>query len=122
MTLSHSVLRSITWWMICSLLVASLHLSPAGAAEPERLSIQTLLSPQVISYQQHLVTLEGVTSAFQLIPPIIGSYSPRSKPCLLYVRASFALEDETGLLSIVSWGAATQLRLRHYRRTVVENE
>lgn len=91
--------------MTYSILVAFLPLSPTAAAEPERVSIQTLLSPQAISYQQHLVTLEGVTSALHIAPPIIGSYSPRSKPCLLYGRASFALEDETGLLSIVVLGS-----------------
>lgn len=87
------------------LLGASLLLSLAAAAEPERVSIQTLLSPQAISYQQHLVTLEGVTSALHIAPPIVGSYSPRSRRCLLYGRASFSLEDETGLLSIVVLGS-----------------
>ncbi|MDR4463127.1 MAG: OB-fold nucleic acid binding domain-containing protein [Nitrospira sp.] len=87
--------------MTYSILVTFLPLSPAAAAEPERVSIQTLLSPQAISYQQHLVTLEGVTNAVPIAPPIIGSYSPRSKPCLLFGRASFVLEDETGLLPIV---------------------
>ncbi len=91
--------------MTCALLVVSLLLSPADAAEPEQLLIQTLLSPQVTSYQQHLVTLEGVTSALQIIPPIIGSYSPRSKPCLLYGRASFVLDDETGSLPVVVLGS-----------------
>ncbi|MBX3335282.1 MAG: OB-fold nucleic acid binding domain-containing protein, partial [Nitrospira sp.] len=91
--------------MTYSILVAFLPLSPAAAAEPERVSIQTLLSPQAISYQQHPVTLEGVTSAVQIAPPIIGSYSPRSKPCLLYGRASFSLEDETGLLPVVVLGS-----------------
>ena len=86
--------------MTCGLFVVFLLFSPANAAEPEQLLIQTLLSPQVTSYQQHLVTLEGVTSALQIIPPIIGSYSPRSKPCLLYGRASFVLDDETGSLLV----------------------
>jgi hypothetical protein len=91
----------LTWWIARSLLVPALLLNPADAAEPERVSIQTLLSPQATSYQQHLVTLEGVTSALQIIQPIVGSYSLRSKPCLLYGRASFVLEDETGSLPVV---------------------
>lgn len=49
--------------------------------------------------------LEGVTSGLQIIPPIIGSYSPRSKPCLLYGRASLVLEDETGSLPVVVLGS-----------------
>lgn len=105
MTLSHTVVRSISRRITCSILVTCLLLSPADAAEPEQVSIQTLLSPQAISYQQHLVTLEGLTSALHIAPPIIGSYSPRSKPCLLYGRASFALEDETGSLPIVVSGS-----------------
>lgn len=105
MALSQAFARSNFWWTTCSLLVAVLYLSPAKAAEPERVSIQTLLSPQASSYQQHLVTLEGVTSAFQIIPPSIGSYSLSSRPCLLYGRASFVLEDETGSLSVVVLGS-----------------
>jgi hypothetical protein len=91
--------------MTSSLLAGALLLSPAKAAEPERVSIQTLLSPQVTSYQQHLVTLEGMTSALQIFPPIVGSYSPRSKSCLLHGRAAFVLEDETGSLPIVVLGS-----------------
>ncbi len=95
----------LTWWIARSLLVPALLLNPANAAEPGGVSIQTLLSPQATSYQQHLVTLEGVTSALQIIPPIVGSYSSRSKPCLLYGRASFVLEDETGSLPVVVMGS-----------------
>ena len=40
-----------------------------------------------------------------IIPPIVGSYSPRSKPCLLYGRASFVLEDETGSLLVLVLGS-----------------
>jgi len=95
----------LTWWIAHSLFVPVLLLNLADAAEPERVSIQTLLSPQATSYQQHLVTLEGVMSTLQIIPPIVGSYSPRSKPCLLYGRASFVLEDETGSLPVVVLGS-----------------
>lgn len=91
--------------MTSSLLIVALLFLPADAAEPEQVSIQTLLSPQATSYQQHLVTLEGVTSALQVIPPIVGSYSLRSKPCLLYGRASFVLEDDTGSLPVVVLGS-----------------
>ena len=104
MALSQAAVR-LTWWIARSLLVPALLLNPANAAEPERVSIQTLLSPQATSYQQHLVTLEGVTSALHIIPPIVGSYSPRSKPCLLYGRASFVLEDETGSLLVLVLGS-----------------
>ncbi len=93
--------------MTCGLLVVSLLLSPADAAEPEQLLIQTLLSPQVTSYHQHLVTLEGVMRTLEILPPIVGSYSPRSKPCLLYGRASFVLEDETGSLPVVVLGSCS---------------
>jgi hypothetical protein len=91
--------------MTYSLLTASLCLSPASAAEPERVLVQTLLSPQATSYQQHLVTLKGMTSALQIVPPSVGSYSLGHKPCLLYGRASFVLEDETGSLPIVVLGS-----------------
>jgi len=104
MALSQAAVR-LTWWIARSFLVPTLLLNPANAAEPERVSIQTLLSPQATSYQQHLVTLEGVTSALHIIQPILGSYSPRSKPCLLYGRASFVLEDETGSLLVLVLGS-----------------
>jgi hypothetical protein len=84
--------------MTCSLLVASL-LSPVNAAEPEQVSIQTLLSPQATSHQQHLVTLKDVTSALQIVPPFFDS-PYRGKLCLLYGRASFVLEDETDSLPV----------------------
>ena len=90
--------------MPCSLLVVAPLFHPADAGEPERVSIQILSSPQATSYQQHLVTLEGVTSGLHIAPPTVGSYSPRSRGCLLYRQASFVLEDETGLLPVVVLG------------------
>lgn len=97
---SHTVAGLISWWLTYSLIVASLLLSPADAAEPERVSIQKLLSPQATSYQQHLVTLEGVTSESQVLPPAAG------KACrVLYGRASFILEDETGSLTVEVLGS-----------------
>lgn len=102
---SHTVAGSISWWITCSLIVASLLLSPADAAEPERVSIQILLSPQITSYQQRLVTLEGVTSALQTLPPALST----GKTCrLLYGRASFILEDETGSLTVEVLGNCDQ--------------
>lgn len=105
MALSHAVVGSISWWTTCSILAASSLLSPADAAEPEWISIQTLLSPQATSYQLRLVTVEGVVQNLQIIPPFVGSYSPSRKPCLLYGQASFVLEDETGSLAVVVLGS-----------------
>ena len=95
---SHAVARSISWWLTYSLIVAALLLSPAHAAEPERVSIQKLLSPQATSYQQQLVTLEGVVSALQPEPPVPGR-------CLLYGRALFMLDDETGSITVEVLGS-----------------
>ena len=93
---SRAVTGSISWWVAYSLLVVSLFFSPADAIEPERVSIQKLLSSQATSYQQRLVTLEGVTSQLQLLPPASGV-----KKCpILYGRATFMLEDETDSLPI----------------------
>jgi hypothetical protein len=51
------------------------------------------LSPQATSYQQHPVTIEGVVRALQAEPPFPGR-------CLLYGRAAFLLEGETGSLPV----------------------
>lgn len=100
--MSQSVIRTIVTWSLLGL-GASLLLSLAHAAEPEQVPIQKLLSPQVTSYQQHLVTLEGVTSQLQVLPPSIGA-----KNCsAIYGRASFVLEDETGSMPIDVLGACT---------------
>jgi len=89
------VIRSIARGMTWSLLSVSLFLSPAGAAEPEQVSIHMLLSPQGISYQQHLVTIEGVINVLQILPPtVVGR-----KCHVLYGQATFVLEDETGSLT-----------------------
>lgn len=93
---SQAVVRLISRWTTRSRLVASLFLRPADAAEPEQVSIQMLLSPQTTSYQQHLLTLEGVTSQLQVLPPAIGT---RKCP-VIYGRATFVLEDETGSMLI----------------------
>ena len=92
-------------WMTYSFIILCLLLSPANAIEPERVSIQKLLSPQITSYQQRLVTLEGVTSALQVLPPALST----GKTCrVLYGRASFILEDETGSLTIEVLGNCDQ--------------
>ena len=96
MAASQAIAGLIFRLMTCSLIVASLFLNPANAAEPEQVSIQTLLSPQATSYQEHLVTLEGVTSALQILPPTVGG----RKCHTLYGQATFVLEDETGSLMI----------------------
>jgi len=95
---SHTVAGSISWRLTYSLIVVSLLLSPADAAEPERVSIQKLLSPQASSYQQYLVTIEGVVHAFKAEPPFPGR-------CLLYGRATFVLESETGSLPVEILGS-----------------
>lgn len=106
---SQAVAESISWWMTYNLIVASLLLSPADAAEPEQISIQKLLSPQATSYQQHLVTLEGVTSELQVLPPAVGA----GKTCrVLYGRASFLLEDETGSLTVEVLGSCKRNAVR----------
>ncbi len=97
------VVRLILWWMTIGFLTTSLFLNPAGAIEPERVSIQTLFSLQATSYQQRLVTLEGVTSTLQIVPPFY--FSSHRTRCLLYGRASFVLEDETGSLPVVVLGS-----------------
>lgn len=90
--------RLISCWMTSSLLTASLFFCPADAAEPERVAIQMLLSPQATSYQQRLVMLEGVVHALQTEPPFPGR-------CLLHGRATFVLEDETGSLPVEILGS-----------------
>lgn len=99
---SHAVAGLISWCLTYSLIVVSLLLSPADAIEPERVSIQKLLSPQITSYQQRLVTIEGVTSELQALLPAIST----GKTCrVLYGRASFILEDETGSLTVEILGS-----------------
>ena len=97
------VIRSIARWMTWSLLSVSLFLSPVGAAEPEQVSIHMLLSPQGISYQQHLVTIKGVINALQILPPTVGG----RKCHVLYGQATFVLEDETGSLTVEVLGGCT---------------
>lgn len=93
-----AVVRLTSCWTTCSLLTASLFLSSADAAGPERVAIQMLLSPQATFYQQRLVMLEGVVNALQTEPPFPSR-------CLLYGRATFMLEDETSSLPVEILGS-----------------
>lgn len=70
--------------------------SAVSGGDPEHVSIQTLFSLRALSYQQHAVTVEGVTSELQVLPPSRGG-----KHCpALYGRAVFMLEDETGIIPV----------------------
>lgn len=90
-------------WSISRLLTLSvlLGVSSVSAGDPEQVSIQTLFSPQVLSYQQHAVTVEGVIQDLQVLSPF-DRMNGRSAPakCLLYGRAAFLLEDETGIIPV----------------------
>lgn len=88
---------SIRRWLTLSFLLS---VSSVSAGDPERVSIQTLLSPQATTYQRRAVTLEGVTSELQVLPPSRGG-----KDCpVLYGRAVFMLEDETGIMPVEVFG------------------
>lgn len=78
-------------------LVAALVLTASSVAssEPERISIQRLLSPQGISYESHLVTLQGRASGIHITPPFSFQKCP-----VLYGRAAFTLQDDTGALTV----------------------
>ena len=97
---------AIYHWMMRSLLIGGILFTPtlADAGEPESVSIQTLLSPQAASYQRHMVTVQGVASNVEILPET--SPSTRRKPCLLvYGRATFTLNDETGSLPVEVLGS-----------------
>ncbi len=87
---------SVQPWSISRLLTLSvlLGVSSVSAGDPERVSIQTLFSPRVLSYQQHAVTVEGVIQDLQMRSPF------ENAKCLLYGRATFLLEDETGIIPV----------------------
>lgn len=78
-----------TWW------------TSGYAGDPEQVSIQTVFA-QAPSYESHLVTLRGVVSDLQVMPPIpaLGLKCP-----LLYGRATFTLDDGTGSLPVGVLGA-----------------
>ena len=83
-----------------------LGVSSVSAGDPERVSIQTLFSPQALSYQQHAVTVEGVIQDLQMFSPFDRT-NGRSTPakCLLYGRAAFLLDDETGIIPVEVLGS-----------------
>ena len=70
---------SVQPWSISRLLTLSflLGVSSVSAGDPERVPIQTLFSPRVLSYQQHAVTVEGVIQDLQMRSPF------ESAQCLL---------------------------------------
>lgn len=68
------------------------------AGTPEQVSIHTL-STQGPSFQLHTVTLQGVISDIQFLPP-----SPGGKCRLVYGRATFVLDDGTGSLPVEMLG------------------
>jgi len=80
--------------------------STVTGGDPEHVSIQTLFSPRVLSYQQHAVTVEGVVQDLQVLSPFDRT-NGRSAPakCLLYGRAAFLLEDETGIIPVEVLGS-----------------
>ncbi|OQW36190.1 MAG: hypothetical protein A4E19_00600 [Nitrospira sp. SG-bin1] len=95
-------------WMTRGFLIVSLLFSPtmADAREPEHVSIQTLLSPQASSYQRHMVTMHGVANNIEIIPA--APPRPSKQPCLLvYGRATFTLDDETGSLPVEVLGSCS---------------
>ena len=83
-----------------------LGVSSVSAGDPEQVSVQTLFSPRVLSYQQHAVTVEGVIQNLQVFSPFDRT-NGRSAPakCLLYGRATFLLEDETGIIPVEVLGS-----------------
>lgn len=90
-------------WSVRRLLTLSVLLcaSTVNGGDPESVSIQTLFSPQGLSYQQHAVTVEGVIHDLQVLSPFdhttVGGAPAK---CLLYGRAVFLLDDETGIIPV----------------------
>lgn len=99
---------AVRHWMMRSLLIGTMlfHPTMGKAGEPEYVSIQTLLSPQAASYQRHMVTVQGVANNIEIIPA--APPRPRKQPCLLvYGRATFSLDDETGSLPVEVLGSCS---------------
>jgi len=71
------------------------------AGEPEHVSIHTVFT-QASSYESHVVTLQGVVSELEVVPP----FRARGMKCpLLYGQATFLLDDGTGSLPVGVVGA-----------------
>ncbi|MGE0470518.1 MAG: hypothetical protein AB7L09_16240 [Nitrospira sp.] len=99
---------AVRHWMMRSLLIGTIlfHPTMAKAGEPEYVSIQTLLSPQAASYQRHMVTVQGVANHIEIIPA--APPRPSKQPCLLvYGRATFTLDDQTGSLPVEVLGSCS---------------
>lgn len=99
---------AVRHWMMRSLLIGTMLFLPTmgKAGEPEYVSIQTLLSPQAASYQRHMVTVQGVANNIEIIPA--APPRPSKQPCLLvYGRATFTLDDETGSLPVEVLGSCS---------------
>ncbi|MBX3326456.1 MAG: hypothetical protein U0223_19475 [Nitrospira sp.] len=95
-------------WMMRGFLIGGILFSPTlvDAGEPEYVSIQTLLSPQAASYQRRMVTVQGIANNIEIIPP--APPRPSKQPCLLvYGRATFTLEDETGSIPVEVLGSCS---------------
>lgn len=101
---------AIHHWMMRGLLIGGILFTPtlADAGEPESVSIQTLLSPQAASYQSHMVTVQGIANNIEILPasPPASPQRFSKQPCpLVYGRARFTLDDETGSLPIEVLGS-----------------
>ncbi|MBX3305433.1 MAG: hypothetical protein KF751_05195 [Nitrospira sp.] len=97
---------AIHHWMMRGLLIGGILFTPtlADAGEPESVSIQILLSPQAASYQSHMVTVQGIANNIEILPASPQRFS--KQPCpLVYGRARFTLDDETGSLPIEVLGS-----------------
>jgi hypothetical protein len=80
--------------MVSLLVVAALPMGFSARAS-EQITIETLLSWNATSFQRHLVTVEGVVSAMIALPP-----TANIRCRVLYGRAAFMIDDETGILPI----------------------
>ncbi len=95
-------IQPVPWWIIFSLLVVAVLLSGFGADTSEPVSIETVLSWNVTSYQRHTVTVEGVARAVIHLPPVANI-----RCRVLYGRAAFMLEDEAGIVPVEVLGNCT---------------
>lgn len=94
-------------WVLSHLVLFGLLLSmsPIEAGEPEQVSIQTLLSPQAMSYQRRVVTVEGLVSQLTIVPPHLSLYHSKCPP--IYGRGSFTLDDQVGSLLVELMGSCS---------------
>ena len=98
-------------WSMRRLLTLSVLLcaGTVHSGDPEHVSIQTLFSPRGLSYQQHAVTVEGVIHDLQVFSPFdVTTVPSRPARCLLYGRATFLLEDESGIIPVEVSGSCNR--------------